>query len=250
MSRNQLENTLLRLAQPAVKAQGLDIWGLEILDGQHMTVRLFVEIPQSQHALHEEVQDDAAENDAAQKADVQGSLSAQGAQDAQCAQDAQGAEGDAAQPLEDDIAVLSASVDQCEAISRQFSLALDAEDVIDRAYTLEVSTPGFNRIFFKPEQMKPYTGELIEARMGELFAPGPDMPKRRTWKGILEDVREDSFVLAPASADNEGEIRMESMAPVTIPFAKARRVSRIHVFRKPAKPGKGPGKAQKKGKKA
>lgn len=217
MSRTQLENTLLRLAQPAVKAQGLEIWGLEVLDGQHMTVRLFVEVPDTlKDAPEDAVQEPAA------------------------------AEGDGGLPLEDDIAVLSASVDQCEAISRQFSLALDAEDVIDRAYTLEVSTPGFNRIFFRPEQMKPYTGDLIEARMGELFAPGPDTPKRRTWKGILEDVSEDSFVLAPASADNEGEIRMENMAPVTIPFAKARRVSRIHVFRKPAKPGKGPGKAQRK----
>lgn len=217
MSRTQLENTLLRLAQPAVKAQGLEIWGLEVLDGQHMTVRLFVEVPDTlKDAPEDAVQEPAA------------------------------AEGDGGLPMEDDIAVLSASVDQCEAISRQFSLALDAEDVIDRAYTLEVSTPGFNRIFFRPEQMKPYTGDLIEARMGELFAPGPDTPKRRTWKGILEDVSEDSFVLAPASADNEGEIRMENMAPVTIPFAKARRVSRIHVFRKPAKPGKGPGKAQRK----
>lgn len=216
MSRTQLENTLLRLAQPAVKAQGLEIWGLEVLDGQHMTVRLFVEVPDTlKDAPEDAVQEPAA------------------------------AEGGGL-PMEDDIAVLSASVDQCEAISRQFSLALDAEDVIDRAYTLEVSTPGFNRIFFRPEQMKPYTGDLIEARMGELFAPGPDTPKRRTWKGILEDVSEDSFVLAPASADNEGEIRMENMAPVTIPFAKARRVSRIHVFRKPAKPGKGPGKAQRK----
>lgn len=217
MSRTQLENTLLRLAQPAVKAQGLEIWGLEVLDGQHMTVRLFVEVPDTlKDAPEDAVQEPAA------------------------------AEGDGGLPMEDDIAVLSASVDQCEAISRQFSLALDAEDVIDRAYTLEVSTPGFNRIFFRPEQMKPYTGDLIEARMGELFAPGPDTPKRRTWKGILEDVSEDSFVLAPASADNEGEIRMENMAPVTIPFAKARRVSRIHVFHKPAKPGKGPGKAQRK----
>ena len=148
MSRNQLENTLLRLAQPAVKAQGLEIWGLEILDGQHMTVRLFVEVPAMEEVPLEDMQDTD-------------------------------------EPAEE-IALLSASVDQCEAISRQFSLALDAEDVIDRAYTLEVSTPGFNRIFFRIEQMKPYVGEMVEARMGELFAPTPDGPKRRVWKGVLQ----------------------------------------------------------------
>ena len=211
MSRNQLENTLLRLAQPAVKAQGLEIWGLEILDGQHMTVRLFVEVP----AMEEEPLEDMQDTD---------------------------------EPAEE-IALLSASVDQCEAISRQFSLALDAEDVIDRAYTLEVSTPGFNRIFFRIEQMKPYVGEMVEARMGELFAPTPDGQKRRVWKGVLEEVGEESFVLAPASVDGEGEITRENSDPVTISFARARRVSRIHVFRKPAKPGKGPGKSQGKSQK-
>ena len=75
MSRNQLENTLLRLAQPAVKAQGLEIWGLEILDGQHMTVRLFVEVP----AMEEEPLEDMQDTD---------------------------------EPAEE-IALLSASVDQC-----------------------------------------------------------------------------------------------------------------------------------------
>lgn len=210
MSRNPLENTLLRLAQPAVKAQGLEIWGLEVLDGQHMTVRLFVEVP----VVEEE-------------------------------QDMQETETE-----EPELALLSASVDQCEAISRQFSLALDAEDVIDRAYTLEVSTPGFNRIFFSIDQMRPYVGDMIETRMGELFAPGPDSPKRRVWKGVLREVGEESFVLAPASVDGEGEVVLEKTEPVTIPFARTRRVSRIHVFRKPAKPGKGPGKPQKKSKKS
>ncbi len=212
MSRNPLENTLLRLDLPAVKAQDLEIWGLEVMDGQHMTVRLFVEVPTMEEEPCEDMQETEAE--------------------------------------EPELALLSASVDQCEAISRQFSLALDAEDVIDRAYTLEVSTPGFNRVFFSIDQMRPYVGDMIEARMGELFAPGPDSPKRRVWKGVLREVGEESFVLAPASVDGEGEVVLEKTEPVTIPFARARRVSRIYVFRKPAKPGKGPGKTQKKAKKS
>ena len=112
-----------------------------------------------------------------------------------------------------------------------------------------MSTPGYNRIFFRIEQMKHYVGEMVEARMGELFAPTPDGQKRRVWKGVLEEVGEESFILAPASVDGKGEITRENSDPVTIPFARARRVSRIHVFRKPAKPGKGPGKNQGKSQK-
>ena len=43
MSHDTLKATLLQLALPAVRAQGLDIWGLELIEGRQMIVRLFVE---------------------------------------------------------------------------------------------------------------------------------------------------------------------------------------------------------------
>ena len=130
MSHDTLKATLLQLALPAVRAQGLDIWGLELIEGRQMIVRLFVE-------------------------------AATGNTETDMMNGAEGGSEEAAPSREQ----LSATVDQCEAISRQFSLALDAEDVIDRAYTLEVSTPGFNRIFFSAGQMSAYVGDLIEARI-------------------------------------------------------------------------------------
>ncbi len=204
MSHDTLKATLLQLALPAVRAQGLDIWGLELIEGRQMIVRLFVE---------------AAGNTATENG-TNGS-------------------GDEAGETVPSREQLSATVDQCEAISRQFSLALDAEDVIDRAYILEVSTPGFNRIFFSTAQMSAYVGDLIEARMPAPFAPTPSLPARRTWKGTLLSVADDTFVLAPSTIDADGDIQSEQLDPVRIPFAAARRVSRIHVFRRPAKPGKG-----------
>ncbi|MDO5537705.1 MAG: ribosome maturation factor RimP [Desulfovibrionaceae bacterium] len=208
MSNNSLRATLLQLAAPAVRAQGLDIWGLEIVDGRQMIVRLYVEAPA----------------DAGTGADAE----------------AAGGEEAGLQPVSP--AQLSATVDQCETISRQFSLALDAEDVIDRAYTLEVSTPGFNRIFFSTRQMNEYVGDMVEARLPSPWSPGEGLPARRTWKGRLAAVGEDSFTLVPSTIDTDGLVTEEALPPAVIPFERARRVNRIHVFVRPAKPGKKPKK--------
>ena len=217
LSANALKDAVLALAEPAVEAEGLSVWGLEILESGRMAIRLFVDMPEP--AGGESVQEaapDQAQNQA---------------------QDDAGSGG---------LAQISASVDQCERISRQLALALDMEDLIDRAYTLEVSSPGFNRIFFSLDQMRPYVGDMVEARMHEAWAPEGQTP-RRVWKGVLEAVDGESFTLAPARVDGEGQIVREDAPAAAIPFGKVRRASRIHIFIRPQKPGKGakPGKARK-----
>ena len=213
MSANALKDAVLALAEPAVEAEGLAVWGLEILESGRMAIRLFVDMPEP-----------AGQND--------------------------GQEGDSDLALDEAgdgaLAQISATVDQCERISRQLALALDMEDLVDRAYTLEVSSPGFNRIFFSLDQMRPYVGDMVEARMHEAWAPEGQTP-RRVWKGVLEAVDGESFTLAPARVDGEGRIVREDAPAAAIPFGKVRRASRIHIFIRPQKPGKGakPGKARK-----
>ena len=213
LSANALKDAVLALAEPAVEAEGLAVWGLEILESGRMAIRLFVDMPEP-----------AGQND--------------------------GQEGDSDLALDEAgdgaLAQISATVDQCERISRQLALALDMEDLVDRAYTLEVSSPGFNRIFFSLDQMRPYVGDMVEARMHEAWAPEGQTP-RRVWKGVLEAVDGESFTLAPARVDGEGQIVREDAPAATIPFGKVRRASRIHIFIRPQKPGKGakPGKARK-----
>lgn len=201
-----LNKTITALALPAVRAQGLAIWGLELIETGRMLVRLFVCSPTEL-----------------------GNAAAEFSEDQQ------------------DQRLLSASVDQCEAISRQLSLALDAEELIDRAYTLEVSTPGFNRIFFSPAQMMPYIGDMVEARMKAAYAPDEKTPSRRVWKGLLTAVDTGGFTLAAAGVDDEGNVHKEDIPPVHLPFDAARRVNRVHIFSRPQKPGRGqkPGMAKK-----
>ena len=206
MTNSSLQEKLLQLASPAVKAQGLEIWGLELIEGGQMLVRLYVEkIP--------------------------------GAGDVPAEDTGEGQN----QSADQSIRQLSATVDQCETISRQFSLALDAEDVIDRAYTLEVSTPGFNRLFFSTEQMQGYIGDMVEARLPNPWSPGEGLPARRTWKGRLISTDSDSFTIAPATVDADGNVTDEALPEAKIPFDRARRVSRMHIFVRPQKPGKKPG---------
>ena len=204
MSENSLKETVTRLATPLVQAQGLEIWGVEIAQAGRTTVRVFVDLPL----------------------------------EVKQAQAALSADSDPADNLEDSADIMtarSASIDQCEEISRQLGLALEVEDLIEQAYVLEVSTPGFSRLFFSLDQMRSYVGDMVELRMVSAYAPENAPAARRAWRGVLREVTDSAVRVAPASVSAEGDICPEAMDEVLV-----RRASRIHIFRQPQKPGKQP----------
>ena len=182
-----LQQKILDLALPLIKAQNLELWGLEVTDGPVLKVRLYVDVPN-------------------------------------------GSSGDGA--LSE--SPVSASIDQCESISRQLGLALDVEDCIDRPWNLEVSSPGLERRFFTLEQLVPYKGDIIEVRLKEPL-PGTD---RKTWRGKLLDVEDGTIRLQPCSVDADGTVEPENTDPASLPWADAARAKRIHIFTLPQKPGK------------
>ena len=69
------------------------------------------------------------------------------------------------------------SIDQCADISRLVGLALEVDEVFADAWVLEVSSPGFDRLFFEPAQLKAVDGDrftvevLLSASEGEKPAP-------------------------------------------------------------------------------
>lgn len=75
------------------------------------------------------------------------------------------------------------NVDHCAEVSRHVSGVLDVEDPIQGEYTLEVSSPGVNRLLFKPEQYALYVGEPIEVK---LRFPFEGRRKFRGWLMGLE----------------------------------------------------------------
>lgn len=101
------------------------------------------------------------------------------------------------------------TVDDCAGVSRQVSGILDVEDPISGDYTLEVSSPGLDRLLFKPEHYLAYVGEWIEIR---LRAP---YEGRRKFKGTLKGIEGDDVVvqaddhefLLPHSAVDRAQVK-------------------------------------------
>jgi ribosome maturation factor RimP len=67
----------------------------------------------------------------------------------------------------------------CERVSREVSALLDVEDPIPTAYTLEVSSPGFDRVLRTPAHFARFLGARIAV---ELAAPREG---RRRYTGTL-----------------------------------------------------------------
>jgi ribosome maturation factor RimP len=81
------------------------------------------------------------------------------------------------------------NVDDLSRVSRQLGELLDAQDTIDGAYTLEVSSPGINRPLKKPEHFLRFVGKRIRIRTRDLI------DGRRSFLGILNEVAEGSVRL-------------------------------------------------------
>ena len=101
------------------------------------------------------------------------------------------------------------TVDDCAEVSRHVSAVLDVEDPITGEYTLEVSSPGVDRLLFRLDQYPTYVGEWIELRLRVPFEG------RRKFKGTLKGVEgedvvvqvEDQEYLLPHSAIDRAQVR-------------------------------------------
>ena len=82
------------------------------------------------------------------------------------------------------------NVDDLSRVSRQLGELLDAQDAIDGAYTLEVSSPGINRPLKKPAHFTRFIGKRIRIRTRDMI------DGRRSFLGILGEVVEDGVILA------------------------------------------------------
>ena len=59
----------------------------------------------------------------------------------------------------------SMTIEDCETVSRALSPALDAADPIDRAYRLEISSPGIDRPLVRRSDFERYSGHLVKIDM-------------------------------------------------------------------------------------
>lgn len=83
-------------------------------------------------------------------------------------------------------------VDECEEVSRMVSPALDVDDPIDRAYHLEVSSPGIDRPLVRRSDFERWVGHVAKI---ELAVATPEGRKR--FRGVLGGLDGGRFALLP-----------------------------------------------------
>jgi len=80
-------------------------------------------------------------------------------------------------------------VEDCVAVSRQISAALDVEDLIAGEYCLEVSSPGVDRPLFSSADFEQQIGNTVKVKLG-VTGSG-----RRNYKGVVTQVENDLVVV-------------------------------------------------------
>src|SRR4051794_21541382 len=83
----------------------------------------------------------------------------------------------------------SMQIEDCEAISRALSPVLDVADPIERAYRLEISSPGIDRPLVRRSDFERYTGHLVKIDMAVAHEG------RKRFRGKITAVEGDSVRL-------------------------------------------------------
>ena len=104
------------------------------------------------------------------------------------------------------------TVEDCAACSRQISLLLDAEDIIDEKYTLEVSSPGLTRSLKKPEHYERAIGKLVAIRARQ------PMDGKRELVGVIKTVTNESITIVAPEGDEETTIGLENISKANLEF--------------------------------
>ena len=99
----------------------------------------------------------------------------------------------------------SMTVEDCEAVSRALSPALDVDDPVQRAYHLEISSPGIDRPLARLSDFDRWSGHLAKI---EMAVP---VDGRKRFRGILIGT-DGPYALLERDDAREGEERRVSLA--------------------------------------
>lgn len=152
---------LTDLIEPAVAACDVALWGVEFRpQGKRSLLRVYIDVPESKKIQHDVGGDTVKRSNKPE----------------------------------------SVGVDDCKRVSHQVSGLLDVHDPIDGEFVLEVSSPGWDRTFFKLEQMQQYIGQHIALRL--ITA----VENRRKFTGQLLSVSDNSIDIK--LLDNESTVTL------------------------------------------
>lgn len=81
------------------------------------------------------------------------------------------------------------TIEDCEEVSRVVSPILDVEDIIERKYHLEISSPGIDRPLVRKSDFSRWQGHIAKIETS-IMVDG-----RRKFRGTISNVDEDGFIL-------------------------------------------------------
>lgn len=94
------------------------------------------------------------------------------------------------------------TVDDCEEISKGISPVLDLEDPIDKAYNLEVSSPGIDRPLVRRSDFNRWMGHETKVELSRM------RDGRKRFRGILLGARGDNAVLRIDGREGPSEVEL------------------------------------------
>ena len=104
------------------------------------------------------------------------------------------------------------TINDCEAVSRALSDALDQEDFVEDAYILEVSSPGLGRLLKKD---KHFAGSLMEKVEVKTYRP---VLGSKEFEGILKAFDEKTITLLLEDGEKELVFARSDVAAVRLAF--------------------------------
>jgi ribosome maturation factor RimP len=87
------------------------------------------------------------------------------------------------------------TLSDCEAVSRDLGMALDVEEIIHHAYTLEVSSPGLDRSLARPEHYGKCIGSQVRIKTFEA------VNGEKIFRGVLRECSGDAIVVETAGGE-------------------------------------------------
>jgi ribosome maturation factor RimP len=93
-------------------------------------------------------------------------------------------------------------IEDCEAISRALSPVLDVADPIERAYRLEISSPGIDRPLVRRSDFERALGHIVKVEMAQMHA------NRKRFRGTIEAIEGNAVRILrdDAKADDEKSV--------------------------------------------
>ncbi len=100
------------------------------------------------------------------------------------------------------------NLDDCAAASREISSILDVEDVVETAYSLEVSSPGIDRPLKKIKDFERFAGQLAKIKTVIAIDPENKGRNKKTFVGTLNGFS-DGHVLMTLKGKGAAQIKID-----------------------------------------